>query len=498
MEPIREDEVWRVLKTVKNGKAAGPGGITMELIKYGGPSIIRILTRLFNQVIEGDPIPTDWKMSYISAIYKNKGNKRDPANYRGISVMASMSRILTTIIKMRLEELIGHKISEDQAGFTTGKSCLDNIFVIRQIAEKMMAKGKEVHMAFIDLEKAYDSVPINRLWMAMEKFGIPKSLLHFIKRMYVCKACVKVGNRLSTEFSTTKGLRQGCGMSPTLFKIFLEDVLGKWNKSCRGMGLEINDRLMHNLLFADDQVIIGQDKEDMEYMIRKLVDAFAVGGLKINAIKTEYMVIGGTSEDLHINDMTIKCVEEFKYLGSIIDKSGNCERDIINRVNSARKAIRSLNSVLWNGNLNRSTKQRILRAIIESILTYGSECWTMNERMKKRVLATEMDGLRRSMRISRLQHVRNTYIRQEMEAEETVIDRIEKGSLQWYGHVQRMSEERWPKCTLNWMVPGRRKRGRARRTWYEGIHAAMMKRGMEEGQWEDRNLWKAGTKGELL
>ncbi|PSN53291.1 hypothetical protein C0J52_04666 [Blattella germanica] len=85
-----------------------------------------------------------------------------------------------------------------------------------------------------------------------------------------------------------------------------------------------------------------------------------------------------------------------------------------------------------------------------------------------------------------------------MEAEETVVDRIEKGSLQWYGHVQRMSEERWPKCTLNWMVPGRRKRGRARRTWYEGIHAAMMKRGMEEGQWEDRNLWKAGTKGGLL
>ena len=85
--------------------------------------------------------------------------------------------------------------------------------------------------------------------------------------------------------------------------------------------------------------------------------------------------------------------------------------------------------------------------------------------MQKIVLATEIDGLRRSMRISRLQHVRNTYIRQEMEAEETVIDRTEKGSLQWYGHIQRMSEE-----TLTWMVPGRRKRGRARRTWYEGMN----------------------------
>ncbi|PSN45908.1 hypothetical protein C0J52_24210 [Blattella germanica] len=93
-----------------------------------------------------------------------------------------------------------------------------------------------------------------------------------------------------------------------------------------------------------------------------------------------------------------------------------------------------------------------------------------------------MDGLRRSMRISRLQQVRNTYIRQEKEAEEIVIDRIDKGSLQWYGHIQRMSEERWPKCTLNWMVSDRRKRGKAKSTWYEGIHAAMMKRGMEEGQ----------------
>ncbi|KAJ9597606.1 hypothetical protein L9F63_011551, partial [Diploptera punctata] len=56
-----------------------------------------------------------------------------------------------------------------------------------------------------------------------------------------------------------------------------------------------------------------------------------------------------------------------------------------------------------------------------------------------------MDGLRRSMRISRLQHIRNAYIRQEMDAQETVIDRITKSALPWYGHVQRMSEDQWPK-----------------------------------------------------
>lgn len=134
----------------------------------------------------------------------------------------------------------------------------------------------------------------------------------------------------------------------------------------------------------------------------------------------------------------------------------------------------------------------IIRTIVESILTYGGESWTINEKMRRKILATEMDSLRRSMRISRIQHIRNDYVRMEMDAEETVIDRLEARTLKWYGHVKRM-EERWPNNVINWTTPGRRKRGRARLTWIDGVDKAMQRRGLEEGQWMDRTFWRNAT-----
>lgn len=181
-------------------------------------------------------------------------------NYRGISVLASVSRILSKIINIRLESLIQNKISEEQAGFTTDKSCVDHIFTIRQMMERMLTKGKEIHFIFIDLEKAYDTVPVNRLWTTLQKTGVPTRLIDLTRRMYKCIACLKMGENLSAEFCTTKGLRQKRGMLPPLFKIFLENASKKWNDSRRGMGINIDSHILHTLLFADDQVIVGQDQ----------------------------------------------------------------------------------------------------------------------------------------------------------------------------------------------------------------------------------------------
>lgn len=228
-------------------------------------------------------------------------------------------------------------------------------------------------------------------------------------------------------------------------------------------------------------------------MTRKLADKLEEGGLNINYDKTEYMVVGGTGEDLHINDKIIRRVEHFKYLGSVIDQSGTSEKDIRNRINQASKAIKSLNGFLWSRDLTRKTKLNIVKTIVESILTYGGESWTVSEKLRKKLLATEMDGLRRGMRVSRMQHIRNEYIRQEMDAEETVVDRLEAKTLKWYGHVRRMTEERLPVNVLNWIDPGRRKRGRARLTWMEGVNKAMLRRGLDVGQWQDRTSWRIGT-----
>jgi len=108
---------------------------------------------------------------------------------------------------------------------------------------------------------------------------------------------------------------------------------------------------------------------------------------------------------------------------------------------------------------------------------------------KRRVEATEMDALRRSSRISRKERIRNVTIKQQIGLEETIVKEIEQNQLTWYGHGQRMAEERLPKTALKWMPKQKRARGRPKKNWMESIRKAMNERNLNEGQWEDRKQW---------
>ena len=102
-----------------------------------------------------------------------------------------------------------------------------------------------------------------------------------------------------------------------------------------------------------------------------------------------------------------------------------------------------------------------------SLLLYGSETWRPTENNKRRVEATEMDALRRFLRISKLERIRKVNIRQQMGLEETITKEIEQNQLTLYGHVQRMAEERLPKIlvALKWMPKLNRARGRPKKNW---------------------------------
>ncbi|KAJ9588953.1 hypothetical protein L9F63_017748 [Diploptera punctata] len=139
--------------------------------------------------------------------------------------------------------------------------------------------------------------------------------------------------------------------------------------------------------------------------------------------------------------------------------------------------------------MSNHTKKRILKSVVENIMTYGAQRWTLVEGQKTKILAVEMDGIRRSARVSRLERRRNEEVRQMVDMEETVVERIERRALQWYGHVRRMEDDRWPKTLLEWPPSGRSKRGRPRTTWRGDIHRLMNDRGLEEDEWRDRQEW---------
>jgi hypothetical protein len=94
-------------------------------------------------------------------------------------------------------------------------------------------------------------VPRKVLWSAIRRMGIPQEIIVVVQKMYEnSEAQMKVGNRISTSFRTTKGLKQGCRLSPTLIKIYLENVLYNWNNKCRNKELPIGVQTMHHHLFC--------------------------------------------------------------------------------------------------------------------------------------------------------------------------------------------------------------------------------------------------------
>ena len=106
---------------------------------------------------------------------------------------------------------------------------------------------------------------------------------------------------------------------------------------------------------------------------------------------------------------------------------------------------------------------------------YDAEVWQIPTREINKILSTEMNVLRRSARKSRIQKIKNEHIKEIMGVKEKpdIVDIIERKRLQWYGHVKRMQEERLPKLIVEWIPGERRKRGRPRKTWMEGVRATM-------------------------
>jgi hypothetical protein len=186
-------------------------------------------------------------------------------------------------------------------------------------------------------------------------------------------------------------------------------------------------------------------------------------------------------------DIITGCTE-FRYLGTIFIKDGRGTKNIRHRVTQARKIIGALNGVWWSKNI-RNGKKMIYDSMVKSVPIYGAETCSLYEDDRRRINATEMDALRRSARISKLDRKTNVYIRGKMDAQDMILDDITWKKLIWYDHVERMDPTRLSKIMIHWKPEGRKKRDRPRRTWKDGIHTTMNERDLRMSEWNNRRQW---------
>ncbi|GMQ01954.1 hypothetical protein CsSME_00048401 [Camellia sinensis var. sinensis] len=167
---------------MKSNKALGPDDIPIEAWKCLGKKGVGWLTRLFSKILLTRNMPDEWRKSILVSIYKNKGDVQNCNNNRGIKLMCHIMKVWERVMERRLRDIT--EVSENQFGFMSGRSIMEAIYLLRRVIEKYKEKKRDIHIVFIDLEKAYDRVSRDIIWWVLEKKGVTKGYIDVIRDMY--------------------------------------------------------------------------------------------------------------------------------------------------------------------------------------------------------------------------------------------------------------------------------------------------------------------------
>ena len=254
-------------------------------------------------------------------------------------------------------------------------------------------------------------------------------------------------------------------MLPWLFSLYIDGVVRKVNARVLHRGLKLedgngNEWEMNQLLFADDTVVVA----DSEMKLRQLVSEFGRvcerRKLRVNVGKSKVMRCTRNEDGARLNvtlsGEVLEEVDQFKYLGSIIAANGGVEADVRHRVNEGCKVLGAMKGVIKNRGMGMNVKRALYEKVIVPTVTYGSELWGMRVSERQKLNVFEMKCLRNMAGVCRLDRLRNEEVRDRTGIRKELAARVDMNVLRWFGHVERMDNERLLKKVVNARVDGRR------------------------------------------
>ena len=232
-------------------------------------------------------------------------------------------KILCLLLNARIQDHC-HKynlINKNQIGFKKNHRTADHLLTLKTIVKKYVTIGeKKLFACFIDFKKAFDSVWHGGLFYKMANCGITDNCLDLIKDIYGKSECaVKIGNATTNVFRFTKGVRQGCPMSPCLFNLFIDEIFHIIDQGVeRNIFLE-EGKNINALMYADDLIVLSETEVGLQGIIDKLTAYCEKWKLEINTKKTKIMTFNRGNRLVKRNfiykNEPLDNVKTIKYLG---------------------------------------------------------------------------------------------------------------------------------------------------------------------------------------
>ena len=387
-EIISMNELETAIKNLKCSKAHGLDKILNEFIINGNSMLKNIILKLFNVIFNTGCFPQNWAVGEIIPIHK-KGDKNDPQNYRGITLLSCIGKLFTSIINARLNKWaeINDIFCEQQYGFREARSTTDCLFIVHGLIEHFLNMSKTLYCGFIDLKRAFDGVNRRALWFKLNKNNISTKIVTIVRDMYskikLCVRSTEGGGADSdfTYFTSYAGVFQGESLSPFLFSMFLNDMENIFSNNDR-TGVELDHGLkLYLVMFADDMTILSETREGLQNGLDALHLYCNKWGLTVNVDKTKCIAFKkggkvGKLDKWKYNGHELETVTHFKYLGLVLGSSGKFTKSIQALSEDSRKSLFNLKVVFHQfPELTIDIQLRLFKSLVLPKLTYSCEIW---------------------------------------------------------------------------------------------------------------------------
>ena len=408
LTPTTETDVLKTLKDINTFKAPGLDNLKGMFLKDGANVLAAPITQLCNLSMSTSSFPNECKTAKLKPLYK-KGCKTDPLNYRPISLLPLISKVIEKVVHEKTNKFLDDNniLFKFQSGFRNNHSTSSCLSYLNDKILKGFDSRLLTGMILIDLQKAFDTIDHSILLKKMKHFNFSTHTISWFKSYLSDRTFkININEVLSNPGDLTCGVPQGSILGPLLFLLYIND-----------MPESVSSELF---LYADDSCLIFQhnDVKEIEKQLNKdfadLCDWFVENKLSIHfgddktksiLFVNKYKLKKTNKIDINYNGIKIKQHSQVNYLGCILDETLNGESmalKVLNKVNSKLKFLYRKNKFL-----TPSLRRLLCNALIQPHFDYACSAWypNLNKALKKKLQTAQNKCIRFCLLLGNREHI---------------------------------------------------------------------------------------------